>query len=576
MQLEHEELVRIIEKEIENLSIKEETLELQRYEYLQNFFRRIRNNNEEKVTAQELLFLELLRIETEVDFEIVKKQIEELKPIIEDLDIHKLYYLESIISNLTKEQIESWIMIASNMPKFTIKLVMKILNMKGIDKLGINLKSIDDFNVFVKLLLLIKKVIRPSQVKWLPILIGDSDRNLYSCCDIYRYFEELQTSIKTKEKEKKMKLCKYQKLLEILAIVSEREEIVDINSMLFLIEDEEIKNSFLWYVNTHNQKYYQQLEKEYHDKNENSISKYIGYFQSLGYSFLELPTQTREHFLEMGLDAIKKKMNLLIKLLIDKNEIIKLCDKSSLEGILETEEILRNNYIDLTLLSQNVALYYDLDIRKNYLENIKTLLKQKINLSFLEDKSFMLKDAKQVRKNLDFLNTLSIPITQMKDFTMLAEEDLVERVASFIEVGLETEIKENPEILNSDSNLAKRIMIAKLVGENPFNEEGIKEEIRNKESFFVPDEKINDYLLDRNHSNYLCQANIIFPEDDRLKETSYSYIVEGIVIPKLRVTGLCSSLENIIAPSLYSAEEVKKLEKYRKMLTHKQSGKGAF
>lgn len=561
VQLEYEKLVEIINEQVEKLLIKEETSELQRYEYIKNFIQKIENNSEVTVPAWELLFIELLKQETEIDYTVLANQIEELKPIIKNWEIYKLYDLESMIRDLTREQIDSLLFIESNMPKFTIEFAIELLNTQGIDSSGISLKNIDDFNTFIKLLLLIKELIKPSQVRSSFPLNGI----VYSCCDIYKYFEELQTSIKRQEKEKQILTYKYQKLLDMLETESKKEEIKDINPILSLIEDQEVRNAFLWYVNTHNQKYYQQLQKEYYSKNENSISKYIIYFQELGCSFLHFSLEIKGHLLKMGLETIKLKMQFLTKLLIDKNQIIQLCIRSSLETILEIENLLKSNYIDLELLSSNISLYYDDSGLNNYQENIKTLLEKKINITCLEDKSFMLKNAILIKENIELLEQLNLPITQLRNLSMLKDENLVEKIASLVEVGLEEEIQNNPDILNSDMNLAKRIVIARMVGESISDKSGIKDSIKEKEVFFVPDEKINDYLLDRNHSNYLCQANIIFPEDDRLKETSYSYIVEGIIIPKLRVTGLCLSLEDIVAPSLYSKEEVKKLEKYRKV-----------
>lgn len=561
VQLEYENLVEIINEQVEKLLIKEETSELQRYEYIKNFIQKIENNSEVTVPAWELLFIELLKQETEIDYTVLANQIEELKPIIKNWEIYKLYDLESMIRDLTREQIDSLLFIESNMPKFTIEFAIELLNTQGIDSSGISLKNIDDFNTFIKLLLLIKELIKPSQVRSSFPLNGI----VYSCCDIYKYFEELQTSIKRQEKEKQILTYKYQKLLDMLETESKKEEIKDINPILSLIEDQEVRNAFLWYVNTHNQKYYQQLQKEYYSKNENSISKYIIYFQELGCSFLHFSLEIKGHLLKMGLETIKLKMQFLTKLLIDKNQIIQLCIRSSLETILEIENLLKSNYIDLELLSSNISLYYDDSGLNNYQENIKTLLEKKINITCLEDKSFMLKSAILIKENIELLEQLNLPITQLRNLSMLKDENLVEKIASLVEVGLEEEIQNNPDILNSDMNLAKRIVIARMVGESISDKSGIKDSIKEKEVFFVPDEKINDYLLDRNHSNYLCQANIIFPEDDRLKETSYSYIVEGIIIPKLRVTGLCLSLEDIVAPSLYSKEEVKKLEKYRKV-----------
>lgn len=567
MNIEYEDLVKIINDKQEEMRLMGNELENQKYNYLKDFFEKIRKGGKSAIKSSDILLACLLTKKQEIDLDTLKEQIDELNYLIEGIDIDNLCDLAVGICDYPEEHIRVCLSSTNNLPNFIRKALLKVLfQNKGIKKKGIKLKTTDDLENFLKLLLLIQKVLDPSQTNWL-LALEDGPTNISKTSNssyVYTYFEELGLSLRRKEKQKQIKLRKYQKMLDILKTVSKKEEITDINPILSLIEDQEIRNAFLWYINTHNQKYYQKLEEEYHSKNENSISKYIIYFQRLGYSFLQFSTELREKFLEMGLDMIKMKMQFLTKLLIDKNQMIKLCSKSSIDTILEIENLLKNSYIDIELLSNNLFLYYEDSSLKNYQENIKVLLEKKINVACLRDKSFIFQKSVLIKKNIELLEQLNLPITQFKDLSMLKEENLVEKVASFIEVGLEVEIKNNPDILNSDMNLAKRIVIARMIEESIFDDNGMKECIKEKESFFVPDNKINDYLLDRNHSNYHCQGNIIFPEDDQLEETSQSYILEGIIIPKLRVTGLCIPLNNIIAPSLYSKEEVKKLEKYKK------------
>ena len=73
---------------------------------------------------------------------------------------------------------------------------------------------------------------------------------------------------------------------------------------------------------------------------------------------------------------------------------------------------------------------------------------------------------------------------------------------------------------------------------------------------------ITSYLLDREHSNY-NNKNMV--ELSNLEETKLSYQVEGVIIPKARVSNLRISLESLIKPSIYSEKDIKVLEKLQKV-----------
>ena len=144
---------------------------------------------------------------------------------------------------------------------------------------------------------------------------------------------------------------------------------------------------------------------------------------------------------------------------------------------------------------------------------------------------------------------------------MLAKDDLVEEISSIIEVSVETELVKQPALLNSDKNLVKRILISESVGEDIYDNGYVKESIINKDSFFVSDNEVDQYLFDRDNSNYHSNHVIIFEENSK---SPFSYDIEGIKVPKLKVENLSISLENLVCTSMYSKEEIKVLEKHSK------------
>ena len=83
--------------------------------------------------------------------------------------------------------------------------------------------------------------------------------------------------------------------------------------------------------------------------------------------------------------------------------------------------------------------------------------------------------------------------------------------------------------------------------------------IINPSKFFIPSEKIDKYTLERNHENYTSASSIFLTGEVK----NYSYNIDGIIIPVGRVKNNPVRLEEIIKPSLYSEEEIEKLEKLK-------------
>ena len=99
-----------------------------------------------------------------------------------------------------------------------------------------------------------------------------------------------------------------------------------------------------------------------------------------------------------------------------------------------------------------------------------------------------------------------------------------------------------------------------MVGEEPIEGNTIKDFVLNKDKFFVSQNAISNYLLDRNNREYQNKEAIFISDTN---STALSYNVDGIIIPKTRVRE-SATLESIISPSLYSKEEVKILERSTK------------
>ena len=370
---------------------------------------------------------------------------------------------------------------------------------------------------------------------------------------------EKEENFKTKTRTKK--IYRYIELKEILEKESKKKEITNIDYILDKVLDDDIKRLCLEYIYSHNEKYYEELYQEYSYKSENPIKKYISYFNTLGINFLEIEEQTQKQIMAFSLEILKNQIKQLPNISFDKNILIAISSRNSLPVIEELNKLLKTNYIDLALLSMNQNIYCDENIFKNLKANIRILEKSKVNIRELENKQILLTSNAILSKNIELLKKLDISLKGLNNLDMLAKEDLVEEISLFVEIGFETELVKQPALLNSDKNLVKRILISESVGEDIYDNGYVKESIINKDSFFVSDNEVDQYLFDRDNSNYHSNHVIIFEENSK---SPFSYDIEGIKVPKLKVENLSISLENLVCTSMYSKEEIKVLEKHSK------------
>lgn len=406
--------------------------------------------------------------------------------------------------------------------------------------------------------LLESKIIEMSQVK----IIDNILKNLVDVkvfednfLDLFSYYSKLKSEVKIQTK----KLYRYIKLKEILTRENKKDEITDIDTILDNVLDDDIKFLCLEYIYEHNMRYYKKLYDEYSYKDKNSISKYVNYFSTFGINFIMLEEDIKAKLLEIPLDVIKEKMRLLRSCDFSNDDKVIICSYADISVIEEINAFIKKGYIDFQMLSNNLSIYIDKKTLENLRRNINLLVQKKVNIRDLKNKTILLVDNSIIKVNVYLLESYLINISKIDDLTMLGRTDLSDFIASLVEIGLENCLSKQPALLNSDSNLAKRIVISEAVGDEIYENGLIKQSILDKDNFFVNDSEVNSYLLDRDNSNYHSNLLIAFYGGDA---SMFSYDIEGIKIPKVKVKNLSVSLENLVNGSLYTSNQVKILEKH--------------
>ena len=599
MESKYQELLLKIDGRIKELSYELENDNNTRTEYLSTFFEKCSLKDMStifNISSSELLLALLLEADRKTDANELIDKVKEVKDYIDHMAMDELINACGISSDKqiseTLKRIEEAI---QNLPKTNLLKFMSDKRVKNINKtLELKLSGYEEFLTFMKLLKLLE-IIDKNENLYILLFIADihqeknNDINDYekilsksydqttinkilatcinqkkvekSLTNLFSYYREIEKEENFKTKTRTKKIYRYIELKEILEKESKKKEITNIDYILDKVLDDDIKRLCLEYIYSHNEKYYEELYQEYSYKSENPIKKYISYFNTLGINFLEIEEQTQKQIMAFSLEILKNQIKQLPNISFDKNILIAISSRNSLPVIEELNKLLKTNYIDLALLSMNQNIYCDENVFKNLKANIRTLEKSKVNIRELENKQILLTSNAILSKNLELLKKLDISLKGLNNLDMLAKEDLVEEISLFVEIGFETELVKQPALLNSDKNLVKRILISESVGEDIYDNGYVKESIINKDSFFVSDNEVDQYLFDRDNSNYHSNHVIIFEENSK---SPFSYDIEGIKVPKLKVENLSISLENLVCTSMYSKEEIKVLEKHSK------------
>lgn len=606
MTKKYNELLSAIEDRITSLSIELANNENYRYNYLDNFFEKVSVKNQLTlfdITRDEMLFSLLLLTNQDKDYATLSDMLDEnVVAYLETLPFRQLDKMLELFdqdheeySRTIKElrdQLES-ITNSKNISQKTQNTIF--LNKKLRDICGmIKILSVEEMTNIIKLLECVEAIseeddtfelfytqsyiLKRNQVQCVSTntdLMAEFKRQLKEniltdintkelekvLTKLYNYYIQLGKDEKAKTRNCNKRIYRYAELKNMLKVSNEKEEITNVDAILEQVLDDDIKRLCLEYIYEHNMQYYGKLQQEFDYKNKNDINKYISYFNSLNIDFMALEEEKRKMIMNISIEDIKKKIKLLPIVELDSNNLVKIICNTPIHIIKKINDLLKNGYIDLDIISKNLSLYYDDNQFSNLLKNVKLLEHKNVNIREIVNKNILFCSNEKVEANLSLLDSLTISIKGLNNLDMLSKDNLLEDIEQLVEIGLEKDIVKQPEILNSDSKLPKRILISKTIGEDIYEDGTIKKAILDKEKFFVSDNEVDNYLFDRNNSEYNSNLTIIFTEGMNSK---FSYDIEGVKIPKSKVSNLSVSLEKLIKPSLYSKEEVKILEKHSK------------
>ena len=178
----------------------------------------------------------------------------------------------------------------------------------------------------------------------------------------------------------------------------------------------------------------------------------------------------------------------------------------------------------------------DSDEYKNLLVNTKMLKEQGINpRNFEETQIIFISDPSIVQRNIEFLKAYSFDKSIIKgiDYKFLLNENLLEVLDLFIELGLESFLEEDLSILNYYKNI-NRIRVMKELN-IPITSLDELKEILTTDQFLLSDEDIMKYVEQIDPTS--IKMDDIPDEIPRLKqfESTRTYNINGVILSKNRV-----------------------------------------
>ena len=353
------------------------------------------------------------------------------------------------------------------------------------------------------------------------------------------YYEYVSKEFSCKKKTANKELGLYRTLEQKIVQAIQREEITDARKLISKIPDEEVRLKVLQLVYEHNKEYYEQLLAEYNELSQNST---IHYQRLLKENDIEIDAQTiMQNSVQNVKDMIAKLKSVGITNTKVIGEILQITDIETFNQVIS---LFVNNTLTSKITDITPMLFdKDSDEYKNLLVNTKMLKEQGINpRNFEETQIIFISDPSIVQRNIEFLKAYSFDKSIIKgiDYKFLLNENLLEVLDLFIELGLESFLEEDLSILNYYKNI-NRIRVMKELN-IPITSLDELKEILTTDQFLLSDEDIMKYVEQIDPTS--IKMDDIPDEIPRLKqfESTRTYNINGVILSKNRVqTNYCES-----------------------------------
>ncbi|HIR48442.1 MAG TPA: hypothetical protein IAB35_00510 [Candidatus Faecimonas gallistercoris] len=371
----------------------------------------------------------------------------------------------------------------------------------------------------------------------------DSEEIQSTCQNIYKYYERLKKSEKDRKQTTKKDIKNYNYIIEKLS--HPEEEITSYHFLASKIRDDALRMDVLKYIYSHNQKYYQQLEQKYETLSKNSLLN----FQELTQRYNLINIDIKEIMNNYTYQDLENTLKTLKNISITSPEILSTIIKmTTVNTVDEILKLIDQGYITIDTIKNNIDCW---DKTKNYVDrikqNIKTIEEITGNRNLYRRKNeVVLLPEDSLKENLAILKKYNLlpSITTTTNYDFLTEEELENKIDNILELGREDSLVHNLGLLNYEQKRWMRLQILEQL--NIPVEDNELEGLLHTNSFFVPDEKLEDYIS----VSSITPKQVTIEKED-IKETPRTYIYQGIYFSKNKIKNNFMTLEQEqVVPSL--------------------------
>ena len=346
-------------------------------------------------------------------------------------------------------------------------------------------------------------------------------------------------------------------------------EIVNIDSMLNQIKDEDIKLAFLQLIYSHNIEYYNSLEEKVERLEENSEVKYQLLLNDFGISKNEYNI---EEVMNNSVDELKEILKFIDRLDINNQVKIGIIKNTDIDIIKLFKKHLNIGYISIDFLSTNIDLLFAQSNKGNiYTKNIQILNKHNINPNlFTNNMNILISNSDILDKNLELLESYYL-LANFKDvgnYNFLTDQNLEEKIDKFIELGYENFLNFDLDILNNPK--IERLELLGALNCTITTKAEFDSFIDPNRKFFIRNNEIDSYIPDVVHLKEKVNLNINQDYLETYRTSLRTYTIADTRISIIKVKRLLSAGYDIYDAIMYN----KKLsnDQYEKLISSLSEG----
>lgn len=302
------------------------------------------------------------------------------------------------------------------------------------------------------------------------------------------------------EKQHRAKLVSYDKksfelerIKKLIEAEFDKDEITCADAIMSIEFFDDLRVELLRYIFEHNKSYYESLEKRRDSLSENTEAKYRMVLKdhkisSKGFNIASIMHNT--------VDEVNEILDVLTVYHVDGDFCKKILQVTNVDVFREIRQLLQKGILWFHYAFSHIELFMiDSNVREILNNNVELLNKFGINPLDFSNKNnrLLFLDNELFRNNIEILHDYDL-VRGLKNcdcYDFVGFTDLESRISKLIEYGYEDYLVNCLGVLNSNSLNRLDIIHALNI---PVDEEDFEDVVDSKR-FFVPDDRINEYLL---------------------------------------------------------------------------------